>query len=152
MLTLTQSSTTTLKFNHNPEALNDLHAPNNRASSEPAPSREEIRKGITSMKLWKTPRIDQITAEVLKAGGKQMVDMLHKNVLKVWSRMIVNLIHKKGDKLNPANYRAIVLLSIPGKVFLYVLLQRIKQGSEKWLKESQYGFRLFEEELLMRSM
>jgi len=31
-----------------------------------------------SSTLWKTPGIDQITAEVLKAGGKPMVDMLHK--------------------------------------------------------------------------
>jgi len=33
------------------------------------------------MKLWKTPGIDQITAEVLKAGGEPMVDMLHKIAL-----------------------------------------------------------------------
>ena len=55
--------------------------------------------------------------------------------------MIVDPINKKGEKLNPANYRATALLSIPGKVVLYVLLQRIKNNTETRCKESQYGFR-----------
>ena len=32
-------------------------------------------------------------------------------------------------------------MSIPGKVFSHILLQRIKQKSEKFTKENQYGFR-----------
>ena len=50
-------------------------------------------------------------------------------------------IYKKGIKLNPENYRPIALLSIPGKVFLHVLNQRMKKHTENWYKESQYGFR-----------
>ena len=76
--------------------------------------------------------------------------ILHKIALQVWAgeksprdwcKMIVTPVHKKGDKLNPANYRAIALLSIPGKVFLHILLQRMRQHTEDWAKESQYGFR-----------
>ena len=55
--------------------------------------------------------------------------------------MIVTPVHKKGNKTDPSNYRAISLLSIPGKVFSHILLQRIKQKSEKFTKENQYGFR-----------
>ena len=58
-----------------------------------------------------------------------------------WSKMIVTPVHKKGNKTDPSNYRAISLLSIPGKVFSHILLQRIKQKSEKFTKGNQYGFR-----------
>ena len=60
---------------------------------------------------------------------------------KDWSRMLISPIYKKGDKLDPSNYRAIALLSIPGKVFLKVLLNRMKSKIEEKIKESQYGFR-----------
>ena len=46
--------------------------------------------------------------------------------------MIVTPVHKKGKKTR---------LSIPGKVFSHILLQRIKQKSEEFTKENQYGFR-----------
>ena len=34
-----------------------------------------------------------------------------------WSKDLITPVHKKGDKLDPANYRAITLLSVPAKVF-----------------------------------
>ena len=79
-----------------------------------------------------------------------MIAMLHKmscmvmkqkRTPKDWSKMIVSPIHKKGDKLNPANYRAISLLSILGKVFSKILLNKIQEQTESFLGETQYGFR-----------
>ena len=111
---------------------------------------DEIRKSIKRCKYHKAPGIDQITAEAIRQGGEPMVQMLHKISRKVWSeevtpsdwsKMLVSPIHKKGDRLNPANYRAISLLSIPGKVFSQILLDRIKIKTEECLKESQFGFR-----------
>ena len=55
--------------------------------------------------------------------------------------MIVCPVYKKGDKFLMSNYRAIALLSIPGKIFLKILLERMKEIVERKLKESQYGFR-----------
>ena len=102
------------------------------------------------MKNRKAPDIDSVTPEVLKAGGKPMTEMLHKIVNAIWvhektpkdwARMLVIPIHKKGDKLNPGNYRAISLLSIPGKVFSRILLNRIKLKTEEATGESQFSFR-----------
>jgi len=45
--------------------------------------------------------------------------------------MIVTPIYKKGDRLNPANYRAIYLLSVPGKIFSQVLLNWITQQKRR---------------------
>ena len=55
--------------------------------------------------------------------------------------MLVTPIHKKGDKMDPKNYRAIALLSIPGKVFCRILMNRSLDIIERSLSESQYGFR-----------
>ena len=57
-----------------------------------------------------------------------------------WSKMIVTPVYKKGNKSDPSNYGAISLLSILGNVFSHILLKRIKQQSEEFTKENQYGF------------
>ena len=88
------------------------------------------------MKNRKAPGADSISAEVHKAGGDEMINFLHMLFNKIWreenppldwSKMIVTPVHKKGNKSDPSNYRAISLLSIPGKVFSHILLKRIKQ-------------------------
>ena len=118
------------------------------ADDLPPISLEEIEQAVKKTKNRKAPGIDIITAEVLKAGGKPMTEMLHKifNAIwvqektpKDWVRMLVTPIHKKGDKLNPGNYRAISLLSIPGKVFSRILLNRMKLKTEEATGESQFG-------------
>ena len=101
------------------------------------------------MKNCKAPGTDSISAEVLKAGEDEMINFLHMLFNKIWreenppldwSKMIITPVHKKGNKSDPSNYRAISLLSVPGKVFSHMLLKRIKQQSEEFTKENQYGF------------
>ena len=58
-----------------------------------------------------------------------------------FAKMIVTPIFKKGDRENPANYRAIALLSIPGKVLNRILLQHIQEKTEQVTSDRQYGFR-----------
>ena len=48
---------------------------------------------------------------------------------------------KKGDLISCFNYRGITLLSIPGKVFNRVLLNRMKDAIDPQLHEQQAGFR-----------
>ena len=58
-----------------------------------------------------------------------------------WSKMIITPIFQKSNKLNPGNYRAISLLSIPSKVFCKILIQRCLEKTEDYLSKTQFGFR-----------
>ncbi|VDP72614.1 unnamed protein product, partial [Schistosoma mattheei] len=49
-------------------------------------------------------------------------------------------IPKKGDLSNCDNYRGITLLSIPGKVFNSVLLNRMEDSVDVQLRDQQAGF------------
>ena len=55
--------------------------------------------------------------------------------------MWITPVCKKGDKSLPEDYRAIVLLSIPGKVLNKILLSKIREKSELFTSDGQYGFR-----------
>ena len=55
--------------------------------------------------------------------------------------MLVTPIYKKGDKSLPENYRAITLLSIPGKVLNKILLNKIREKTGVFTSDRQYGFR-----------
>ena len=102
------------------------------------------------MKLKKAPGHDGVSSEALKAGGEPTVNVLHKLFNKVlstnevpseWSKMMVTPIYKKGDTSNPENYRPISLLSIPGKVFNRILLEKIRERTETFTSNTQFGFR-----------
>ncbi|KAK3888678.1 hypothetical protein Pcinc_007291 [Petrolisthes cinctipes] len=137
------------EFPHNDEAPNDVLEGDAEINDNP-PTEHEVETSIKSLKNKKSPGWDNITAEVLKAGGRYMVEMLQCLFKKVWdledtpddwSKLLINPIHKKGDKQNPENYRAISLTSVPCKVFCKIILLRIEGILEESASESQFGFR-----------
>ena len=54
--------------------------------------------------------------------------------------MLVTPIYKKGDKFLPENYRALPLISIPGKVLNKILLSKIRDKTEVFTSDRQYRF------------
>ena len=79
-----------------------------------------------------------------------MVNMLHplfkeiwkaKHVPDEWKEGYLIKLPKKGDLSNCSNYRGITLLSVPGKVFSRILLNRIKDAVDPLLRDQQAGFR-----------
>ena len=54
--------------------------------------------------------------------------------------LIVSL-YKKGSKLDCGNYWGISLLSVAGKIFVRVILNRLVTFSEQTFPEAQCGFR-----------
>jgi hypothetical protein len=65
---------------------------------------EEAKNAIEKLKNSKSPGLDNLQAELLKYGGKEMVNILHDIILQMWiteeipkdwSKSIVCPIHKK---------------------------------------------------------
>ena len=55
-----------------------------------------------------------------------------------FSKMLVTPVYKKGDIGKQENYRAIALLSIPGKVLNKILLNKFREKTEPFTSESQF--------------
>ena len=115
-----------------------------------APTKEEIRRAINHLRDGKATGPDGIPAEALKADVETSVEMLHPLFIKIWEEDQVPTewkegylikLPKKGDLSSCSNYRGITLLSIPGKVFNRVLLNRMKDVVDPHLRDQQAGFR-----------
>ena len=114
------------------------------------PSKAEIVDAIKKLKSGKAPGPDEMPPEALKADVKGTANALYPLFARIWKEEqfpkewkeghIVKL-PKKGDLSNCNNYRGITLLSIPGKVFNRVILERIKSATDSKLREEQAGFR-----------
>ena len=109
-----------------------------------------LRKAIFQLKNGKSAGPDGIPAEALKANITVSVDMLHPLFQKIWKEEDIPAewkegylikLPKKGDLSNCSNYRGITLLSIPGKVFYRILLNRMKDVVDPLLRDQQAGFR-----------
>nr|KAG5705334.1 hypothetical protein BaRGS_011106 [Batillaria attramentaria] len=96
-------------------------------------------------------RKDSIPAEIYKVAGPNALEAFHDILLSIWEEeemlddfrdaLIVSLYKNKGSKADCGNYRGISLLSIAGKIFARVILNRLIDVSELNLPEAQCGFR-----------
>lgn len=114
------------------------------------PTLEETIKGIMTLKNYKAPGEDLITAELIKYGGRELHIEIHKLIGKIWleekmpidwETALVTPIHKKGSKLNCANYRGISLLNVTYKVMSKLIASRLQDYTENILGDYQCGFR-----------
>ena len=82
----------------------------------PEPSADEVELAIDKVKSHKSPDIDQIPAELIKAGGRTICLEIHKLITSIWKKdkkpeewkeSIIIPIHKKGDKTDCNKHRGI---------------------------------------------
>lgn len=114
------------------------------------PDSDEVYRAVLMLQDGKSPGSDGIHPEIIKRGGQKLLRTLCSIIQNAWTTATVPqdwkdaqlvTIFKKGDRRLCGNYRGISLLSIPGKVFARVLLNRLTSHAESLLPESQCGFR-----------
>ena len=115
-------------------------------------SEDEVAKSIRNLKSGKACGLDGILADMLKAGGREVIVFLTKlfNCIfdlgyypEEWAKAIIIPIYKKGNTDLVDNYRGVSLLSIVSKCYTSILNQRLYnwlEDNEK-IVEAQAGFR-----------
>ena len=107
-------------------------------------------KRSKNTKLGKSPGSDGVIAEVLVNGVARLRAFLLTMVTIFWSteniptdliNPNITILCKKGDRSHCGNYRGISLLSVVGKVFANIILQRLKNLAELIYAQSQSGYR-----------
>ena len=102
------------------------------------------------MKKGKSAGVDNIPAELVQAGGEDVITALTTICDKMWqtgewptpwTQSLVITLPKKGKLQQLQNYRTISLISYPSKVMLKIILKRLKPKAEKIVAEEQAGFR-----------
>jgi len=116
----------------------------------PEPSAAEVELAIDKLKSHKSPGIDQIPAELFKAGGRTICLEIHKIIISIWKKeklpemwkeSIIVPIHKKGDKTDCNNYRGISLLKTTYNILSNILLPRLIPYAKEIIGDHQCGFR-----------
>ena len=111
---------------------------------------DEMARSITGLKDGKAPVGGGIPAEVWKHGGAKLVNRLYQLISNAWEGSVPqawkdaskHAIYKAGDRTGCGNYRGISLLSIAGKIFARILLDRLSTHiTPEVVRETQCGFR-----------
>ena len=110
----------------------------------------EVQLAMEKLKSHKSQDIDQIPAEMIKAGVKTTRCEIHKLIISIWNKeelpvewkeSIILPIHEKGDKTNCRNYGGISLLPTTYKILFNILLSMLTPYAEEIIGHHQCGFR-----------
>ena len=100
------------------------------------------------MKKGKSAGVNNIPAELVQAGGDDVITALSTICNKIWqtgelptpwTQSLVITLPKKGNLQQCQNYQTISLINHPSKVMLKVILNRLKLQAEKIFAEEQEG-------------
>ena len=104
---------------------------------------------VQLLKKGKSAGVDNIPAELVQAGGEDVITALTTICTKIrqtgewptpWTQSLVITLPKKGNLQKCQNYLMISLISHPSKVILKIILNRLKPRA-KIITEEQAGFR-----------
>ena len=108
----------------------------------------ELQVAARTLRNRKCPGLDGISPELLKLTGIQEIILPILNQAldtgqtpQEWRQSGLLPLYKKGDTSCCANYRGISLMSLVGKLYNKVLLNRIRGKVEPLLRYNQNGFR-----------
>ena len=89
---------------------------------------QEIRQAVKKLKIKKSPFVDKIRNEMIKASLESLMPIYIKlfNLIlqsgkmpDIWCQGLITPIYKSGDKSDPTNYRGICVSSCLGKTVLF---------------------------------
>ena len=117
-----------------------LPPPQEDIVTEPPPLRSEVEYALKKLKSNKSPGLDNIPAELIKADGSSMIKALLQNmdIDRLASRLETTRnghATQSRDSKECGNYRTIALISHTSKIMLYIILERIKEKVELELAE-----------------
>ena len=110
----------------------------------------EEEAAVQSLKKGKSAGVDNSPAELVQAGGEDVISALTTICNKMWrtgewpppwTQSLVITLPKKGNLQQCQNYRTVSLISHPSKVMLKIILKRLKPQVEKIIAEEQARFR-----------
>ena len=114
------------------------------------PSFVETQAVVNRLKWGKASRICGIQAEFLKAGGNAVLMSLYEVLCSAWNTgiiptdwkrgLIVPLWKGKGDHQDCNNYQRVTLLSVSGKDFARLILDRVRHHLLEQQRPDQAGF------------
>ena len=94
-----------------------------------------VEAAVQSLKKGKSAGVDNIPAELVKAGGESVITTLTTICYKIWqtgewptqwTQSLVITLPKKGNLQQCQNYQTINLISHPSKVMLKIILNRLR--------------------------
>ena len=111
---------------------------------------EEIKAATKKLKNNKAVGEDEISGEMLKAADENTLQRLLQLINEIWQSEsppqqwkdgVIFKLPKKGEMSDCNNWCGITLLSVPGKLFCSMLLERLKKAIDERLREEQAGFK-----------
>ena len=111
---------------------------------------KEIENTLKSLKKGKAPGIDNITSDILKLGGKEVIKALKtifneilesQEIPETWREAKMIILHKKGERRDIKNYRPVSLLSHTYKLFTRAIQNRMEKVLDENQPREQAGFR-----------
>ena len=120
------------KANRDPSLLN---CPQTNTEDDHPIFRREVESAVQSLKKGKSAGVNNISAELVQAGGEDVITALTTICNKIWqtgelptqwTQSLVITHPKKGNLHQCQNYRTISLISHPSKVMLKIILNRLK--------------------------
>jgi hypothetical protein len=119
-------------------------------NEDDAPSYDEYIEIIAQLKTKKAAGPDQISNELIKQGGHELLSRVYRILVAVWQSetmpeewrtgLLIPLL-KKGDPTQCSNYRGIMLLNTTHKILTSIIRKILTEHTETKLGEYQNGFR-----------
>ncbi|XP_012939400.1 uncharacterized protein LOC106012114 [Aplysia californica] len=108
------------------------------------PQKHEIVKAVKSLKLRKSPGMDNLNAELFKVDPELTATILHplfktiwegEQIPEDWSTGVIVKVPKKGALRDCNNWRGITLLSVPSKIMAKIIINRMSDAVDSYLRK-----------------